>query len=765
MVERAPAHNSASLQVAGVLLTALLVSASPHARQEAAAAVQAGSPCGLQGRVIDAAAGALPGATVTVATTGRTEMTAPDGRFCLTDLPAGEYEIRFTLDGFAPKRVNVRAPRGDVLLVTLDPAIRADVVVTATRTSRNLDDVPVRTEVISRDLIDRSGARTLADAVEYTTGIRVENNCQNCNFSQIRLLGLDGPYTQILIDGQPVVSSLAQVYGIEQIPSRMIERIEVVKGGGSALYGPGSVGGVVNIIPREPPRSGAVFEARSETFGTDANLSLNGSADWVGEDRRTLVTAFGQFDRVRPFDVDGDGFTEVSRRELQAGGVRVNRYQLDGRAKITIDLTHASEDRRGGDSLHLPPDQALIAEAIDSRRTALGGTWFHSVSRRFDYRATISAADTSRDSYYGTGRDPNAFGATRSRIAVFDTQLNHYAGLHTVSWGAQVSTETLNDQQPAYGRSVDLQYSNAGVYVQDDWSFVPRWQLLYGIRADTHTALGAPVLSPRIALMHSPIPALDIRVSAARGFRAPQVFDEDLHLSSAAGNVRLIEIDPDLREERSTNVMAGFEWKPEVGRGQALFEVNGFHTGLRDLFSVQEADNPDTPFFEFRKVNFGRAGVYGLEVNVGWGIGDRFVLQGGVVEQRARFAEPEPDFGSSDFFRTPRRYSNATLTWKAPRFAELFAAVRYTGSMLAPHYAGFIQEDRLETTPSFVVLDLAVARTFRVGGDARLTLGVSARNLTNAYQPDLDRGPLRDAAYVYGPRFPRTVGAIVRVER
>ncbi len=721
--------------------------------------------CAVHGHIVDGSGGALPGAVIGVAGSDQTGTALRDGSFCLAAIADGEHQLQITLDGFAPKRLKTIVPQSAPLMVVLDPAIRADVVVTATRTSRNLDDVPVRTEVISRDLISRSGARTLADAVEYTTGVRVENNCQNCNFSQIRLLGLDGPYTQILVDGQPIVSSLAQVYGIEQIPARMIERIEVVKGGGSALYGSGSVGGVVNIIPREPPRTGALFEARSETYGADANLSLNGSADWAGADRRTLVTAFGQFDRIRPFDVDRDGFTEVSRRELQAGGVRLNRYELDGRAKITVDLTHVTEQRRGGDSLHLPPDQALIAEAIDSRRLALGGTWFHSVSRRFDYRVTLSGADTSRDSYYGTGRDPNAFGATHSRIAVFDTQLNHYLGLHTLSWGAQMSTERLLDEQPAYGRRMDLQYSNAAVYVQDDWAFVPRWQLLYGIRADRHTALGTPVLSPRIALMHSPIPALDIRVSAARGFRAPQVFDEDLHLSSAAGNVRLIELDPALREERSANVMVGFEWKPEVGPGQALVEINGFHTGLRDLFSVQEADDPDTPVFEFRKVNFGRAGVYGFEINLGWGIGDRFVLQGGVVEQRARFAEPEPDFGSRDFFRTPRRYSNAMLTWRAPRVADFFAAVRHTGSMLAPHYAGFIHEDRLESTPSFLVMDFAVARTFRAGGQARLTLGISARNLTNAYQPDLDRGPLRDSAYVYGPRFPRTVGVSLRVER
>jgi outer membrane receptor for ferrienterochelin and colicins len=723
------------------------------------------TPCtGVAGRVLDSSGAVLPGATVSVPATGSVVTSGSDGTFCLPDLTGPELEIEAALEGFAPRRVTVRTPAPAPIAISLTPRLKTDVVVTATRTSRRLDDVPVRTEVISRDLIARSGARTLADAVEYTTGVRVENNCQNCNFSQIRLLGLEGPYTQILVDGQPVVSSLAQVYGIEQIPTRMIERIEVVKGGGSALYGPGSVGGVVNIIPREAPRSGGVLELRSDTFGGDANLSLNGGADWVSSDRQTLVTAFGQLDRMRPYDVDGDGFTEISRRELAASGIRLNRYQLGGRAKFTFDLTHLREDRRGGDSLHLPPDEALIAEWIDSERLAVGGTWFHSVSRRFDYRVTLSTAGTSRDSYYGTGRDPNAFGDTQNRVTVFDSQLNHYAGRHTISWGGQVSAENLSDSQPAYGRLTDVSYTNAGLFVQDDWSFAPKWQLLYGLRGDTHTALSRPVLSPRVALMHSPVPALDIRLSIARGFRAPQVFDEDLHLSSVAGNIRIIEVDPGLREERSANYMAGFEWKPEAGPGQALLEVNGFYTALDDLFNVQQADDESTPLAEFRKVNFGQAQVYGIEINAGWGIGETFVLQGGIVEQRARFGEAEPDFGSRDFFRTPRRYANATVTWRAPKLADLFAAARYTGSMKAPHYAGFIEEDRLETTPTFVIVDLGVSKRLRTGEGPGLTVGVSARNITNAFQPDIDRGPFRDSAYVYGPRFPRTIGAFVRME-
>jgi outer membrane receptor for ferrienterochelin and colicins len=167
--------------------------------------------------------------------------------------------------------------------------------------------------------------------------------------------------------------------------------------------------------------------------------------------------------------------------------------------------------------------------------------------------------------------------------------------------------------------------------------------------------------------------------------------------------------------------------------------------------------------YEMFKTNFGGARVHGIEVNAGWGIGDTIVLQGGFVEQRARFDSAEPDFGSRDFFRTPRRLANATITARAIAGFDLFAGARYSGPMLAPHYAGWIAEDRLERTRSFIVTDATVSRSFSAAG-ATIVISATGRNLTNAYQPDLDRGALRDAAYVYGPRFPRSFALGARFE-
>jgi outer membrane receptor for ferrienterochelin and colicins len=716
--------------------------------------------CAIQGVVRDSTAEVLPGVAVSVVGAPATAVTDQRGAYCIPALPIGPHVVSFVLSGFKPSslRATVASGAPTALDLTMVPVLNTSVVVTATRTMRLLDAVPVRTEVIDRNAMQAASARTLADAVEFTTGVRVENNCQNCNFSQIRLLGLEGPYTQILVDSQPVISSLAQVYGIEHLPARMIERVEVVKGGGSALYGPGAIGGVVNIIPREARRTGGGLEARFEN-----GASFGGGLEWASRDRETTITSFVQHDSVGARDVDDDGFTEISRRDLTAVGVRAARMALDGRARLTVDVARIGEDRRGGDQLDRAPHEAQIAEWIDSRRTSASAGWYHGIGKRLDYRVTVAAADTHRDSYYGTGQDPNAYGETSSQLGLADAQVNHYLGKHTLSWGGQVSRDRIIDAQPAYGRNLDSTAVGRGLFTQHDWTIGRGWQLLSGARVDWHSALARPVLSPRVALMISPYEALDIRVAIAQGFRAPQLFDEDLHLSSVAGDVRIIEIDPKLRDERATSMTAGVEWKPTVGPGQALFEANVFSTRLTHRFHLIERDRPETSMVEMLRTNLGGARVSGVELNAGWGIGDDLIIQGGVVAQRARFDQAEPDFGSRDFFRTPRLYGNGTVRWNTHGGWELFSGLRVTGPMKAPHYAGYIDADRLETTSSFLTVDASIGRRIKLD-DRSLVITLTGRNLTDSFQPDLDRGPLRDASYVYGPRFPRSLGVGMRVE-
>jgi outer membrane receptor for ferrienterochelin and colicins len=643
--------------------------------------------------------------------------------------------------------------------------ILSEMVVTGTRTERRLAEVPVRTEVVSEKLLKNSKARTLADAVEFTTGVRVESNCQNCNFSQIRLNGLDGAFTQILYDSQQTVSSLAAVYGIEQIPSGLIKQIEIVKGGASSLYGPGAIGGVVNIIPREPDSNQIQTEYRYEWMeGKNASGStnnFNSIAEYASPEKDFNAVLFAQREEMAPLDLSGDEFTEIAKRELDAFGVRINRYINDLEGKVTLDYNRAIEDRRGGDNINLPPFQAEIAEDIDSTRDALLVSWEQTVSPKLDYRITNSFAYTDRLSYYGAGRNPNAFGETKNPHYNFDSQINNYfelVGSHTLSWGLQYNRSDIEDIQPAYNREIDDAFSYTGVYIQDDWSPFDKVNFISGIRVDKHSEINKIIPSPRLAVLYEPTSDFRLRSSVATGFRAPQVFDEDLHLSIVGGEATIIRNSANLKEERSISYQLGGEYTPVVGNGMALIETNLFYTDINDSFFNDVTDNIETDNqLEFTRINRGSSAVYGVEFNIGYQLFNNLSASIGYTEQRARFDDFDNDFRTRDYFKTPNRYGVATLNWELPELFEVFAGLKYTGPMKARHFAGFIEEDRLETTKSFLTFDLGLQKEILLGKKDKLVLSVGGRNLTNDIQRDFDNGPLRDSDYTYGPRFPRSI--------
>jgi len=730
-------------------------------------AAGADDSCTLEVIVKDTTGAVVPGARVMLEP-GRLEtFTDLYGTGNFAELTAGNYSLKVSAQGFKEENLpDVEVLQGVVnsLEVVLTLAGFKDMVtVTATRTNKKLEEVPIRTEIVSRDMIKLTASRTLADAVEFMTGLRVESNCQNCNFSQIRLLGLKGGYSQILYDGQATMSSVAMVYGIEQIPASMIEQVEVVKGGGSALYGPGSVGGVINIIPARPSHTSAFFEGRYEPMRGLPNYSLNAGGSFVSKYQSTAFTLYGQADRIKPLDLDGDGFTEVAKRDFKALGFRLDQQMLGSSARLTFDFNRTEDARRGGDRLDLPEHEANIAESIQSRRSAAGFSWYHSVSSALDYRFTLSYAYLHRNSYYGAGMDPNAYGATDSPLWVLDSQINHYLSKHVLSWGGQLTREQLQDVQPAYNREVDDTYTNTGFYLQDDWFFAKGWEIVYGLRIDKHSEISRPVVSPRAALMWNPLPDLKFRGSVATGFRPPQVFDEDLHITQVGGEGHVIRNRPDLKQEDSATLTLGTEWTPRMGDGNGLVEFNLFWTGIDDLHTVVEDDDPSTPEVEFSRINFGSAKVYGMELNLGYGIAGKYQVEFGYVEQRSRFGQPEPDFGSKDFFKSPNRYGVASFTWKNPRCVDVFLGAKFTGSMVVPHYAGWIPEDRLETTSPYFTLDASVSKRFLLGwSDSNVVISVGGKNLNDAIQNDLDQGPDRDSGYVWGPRFPRSIYTSVR---
>ena len=212
----------------------------------------------------------LPYMTVSLKGTTIGTMTDATGHYFLKNLPEGEFTLSVSAVGYKSQERKVVLKRGKTLeenfeleedMVALD-----GVVVTANRneTARRL--APTLVKVVTPKLFEQTNSHTLSQGLAFQPGVRVETDCQNCGYSQVRINGLDGKYTQILIDSRPIFSSLAGVYGLEQIPANMIERVEVVRGGGSALFGSSAIAGTVNIITKEPIRNSGSFSHTISNF-------------------------------------------------------------------------------------------------------------------------------------------------------------------------------------------------------------------------------------------------------------------------------------------------------------------------------------------------------------------------------------------------------------------------------------------------------------------------------------------------------------------
>ncbi len=317
------------------------------------------------------------------------------------------------------------------------------VVVTGTGVPCPIEDTAVRTEILSSETITKTASRTFSDAMQYQTGVRVDVTCQNCNAGQIQMLGLGQRYVGILTNGHPVLSGLASIYGIDQLPTALIE---IVKGGGSALYGPGAVAGAINIIYKELVVFGGTLELNYEHIVNqekDHGVPPEGNfvLTYANPAQTFGGTVYGVRQFVSPTDPDNDGFTEVSKRDLWAGGTRLF-YKPAKSMVLHLDYAASIEDRRGGsDDIAASPTVSAIAEEIYSIRNVATLTLDHFVSPLVDYSTSLTFSDSARDYYYGgTGaygnRDPASrffapdahpdlgYGDTDDKLYLYDLAVN-----------------------------------------------------------------------------------------------------------------------------------------------------------------------------------------------------------------------------------------------------------------------------------------------------------------------------------------------------
>lgn len=753
------------------LLAALVVAISYCGSiTSATAQTRYASDANIYGHVIDATTGEhIPYVTISVKGTTFGTVADASGHFYLKNLPTGELTLIAESLSHKSAEQKVTLTRGKNIEVNFnlhENMLSMDaVVVSATRNETNKKSSATIVNVASAKLFNNTASSNLAETMKFQPGLRVENTCGNCGAVQLRINGLDGQYSQILLDSSPIFSSLAGVYGLEQLPVAMIERVEVIRGGGSALFGSNAIGGVVNIITKEPLRNSLNLSHTSNIMqggGAEFNTSLGGS--FVSDDHRAGVYLFGMIKDRDAYDRNNDGFTDLTLMEAQTVGFR-GYYKTSANSKLTAEYHHIGEFRRGGDNIDLPPHMAEIAEQTDHKIDGGSLRWnYFSPNSRHLFDIYASAQAINRDSYYGTGKDMNAYGLTEDLTLVAGTQYSYLfdkclfmPAQFTV--GFEYSYNDLSDHSIGFDRMLEQTVRTAGMYVQNEWHS-EKVNFVIGGRLDKHSMMDNLIFSPRANLRYSPHENIGLRVSYSSGYRAPQAFDEDLHIDAVNNQSSIIQLDPNLKPEYSHSFSASADLYHNFGSLQANLLVEGFYTTLDDVFALAKTGENEAGYIIQTRYNAAGAKVKGLTAELKLGIPNIFEMQMGYTYQRSRYNEPEEWSDAVEpqrrMFRTPDHYAYFTATADLTRQLKASLFGNYTGRMLVQHNAGYIPEDRSELTPSFWDVGLRLAYTFNLTGAISMELQGGVKNIFDDFQDDIDFGAFRDSVYIYGPMMPRT---------
>ena len=672
----------------------------------------------IKGSVVDSKTQQpLSHASVLVVGTVITTTTDAEGHYSLKNLPLGKVKIEVRSAGYRTLRQEVTTERNYTteqnFELTPDEIALDEVVVSANRSLTLRRESPVIVNVLDTKLFESTHSTTLAQGFNFQPGVRTEDNCTNCGFSQVRINGLDGHYSQILVDSRPVFTALQGVYGLEQIPANMVERVEIVRGGGSALFGASAIGGTINILTKEPSENSAEL-AHTITGATNGSTAFDnnttGNVSVVTTNGRAGFYLYAQSRHRSAYDRDGDGYTDLPTLDNKTLGLSTF-LRLTDYSKVTLKYHGLKEFRRGGNNLFLPPHEANIAEQIE--HTINGGSLAYDLfnpNGKGHFSAYASFQNVDRKSYYGglgelasaaegqkalneayklglslgmseedAAKLPDDQQEILANAQAFDKAQRAYNVTHNINYiagaqyvhnfdrllfipadltvGAEYSFDRIKDRSLGYNSLLEQRVRISSAFVQNEWKNA-HWGLLLGGRLDKHNLISHLIFSPRVNLRYNPTPNANFRLTYAGGFRAPQAFDEDLHTKISDGDRVKIALAKDLKEERSHSFSASADLYKSFGTVQTNLLIEGFYTRLNNMFATRKlADDVviDGARVEER-YNSNGATVFGLNLEGKASLTSWAQLQAGFTWQSSRYRTAEEwDDDAADEFKTTKR--------------------------------------------------------------------------------------------------------------
>jgi outer membrane receptor for ferrienterochelin and colicins len=755
----------------------------------------------------------IPYVTISIKGTNMGTVADGTGHFKLAHLPVGKNIVVAQSMGYKSQAKEVFMEKGKAteLFFELEEDVLnlEQVVVTGTRTEHFIKDVPVRTEVITAQAIENKNANNLYQALEGTPGIRVENQCQYCNFTMIRMQGLGAEHTQVLINGQPMYSGLAGVYGLQQLSTVDIDKIEVVKGAGSALYGSGAVAGAINIVTKEP---GFVPNTTAEIqFGSYGTNKYDVSSSMRNEKGNIGLNIFAQRYTEDAIDQTGEGLTEdevrnkdgVSDRVMtnltNAGfGLYINNPFFDN-DKLTLHGKSVFEKREGGtmtdDYFRNPLTDGTENITTDRYETSLA--YNKPMKTKSEFNFTLAYVKHNRnatnDSYLGDYMathndevpdlrdmrpylaDENSYTSTLS--------FNSHLGNHSFIAGVQFYYDKLKESGmyvivdedseylgESYRSVADKSAREFGFFVQDEWMVNDKLVVVPGVRLDHHhsgeeytadkqvfasnnfpkTSFDETAINPRLAIKYVISDRFTLRANAGTGFRAPYGFSEDLHLCSGSPRVwKSSELNPE--KSISYNLSADYYGL------RVRLSANLFRTDLKDKIGFTNADADVAALgYDYQWKNIDDAFVQGIELSLMANVAKHFDMglditlnQGEYKNVREDWVGTEYESVSKYISRFPTTTGNLKIEY-APETWTFTVTGNYQGKMYIDYYNEEIDpivgdQSKIKKTDPFMLFNARVSKKLN---QFRLYAGVN--NIFNYVQ---DEKHLDDAAFMYAPVF------------
>ncbi len=638
------------------------------------------------------------------------------GEFNIPLKKTGKTKIHISAIGFQHIIKEVKLENiAQEAVIELQPAVAVmdDVVVSGTMKAVSKMDSPIPVEVYTPTLFKKNPTPNIFESLTMVNGVQPQLNCNVCNTGDIHINGMEGPYTMILIDGMPIVSSLSTVYGLAGIPNSLIKRVEIVKGPASTLYGSEAVGGLINIITKDPLTADKLKVDVSATSIGEYNVDITSRFKL---NNTTSILGVNYFNFWNKRDINHDNFTDVTLQNRFSIFNKWN-FKRDNDRLSTLAVRYVTENRWGGElqwNKNFRGSDSIYGETILTKRFELIGNY----ELGKNLYADLSYNYHLQDSYYG-----NTKYYAQQHVAFGQLRWNNTFGKHDILTGVPFRFTSYDDNSPATAKDGINKPSNTflpGIFVQDEFKASDQFTTLFGLRYDHNNEHGS-IFTPRLSFKYAPNKQNTIRLSGGNGYRVVNLFTEDHAALTGARDVVIAE---KLRPEQSWNTNLNYTRQINFSTGYLNLDGSAFYTYFTNKIVGDFITDPLKIIYDNLR---GHAISKGLTLNTELTLAHVFKVNAGITYMDVYEMDKDADGNQT---KIPQLF--------APKFSGTYAisytfpaqaiSIDWTGKVNGSMFLPIVPNDfRPEKSPLYTIMNLQVTKTFVNG----LEIYGGAKNLLN----------------------------------